>query len=77
MKPSITYYISLPHAVAMIKKMHTKKQRNAGYHFELEEYPDQNLVWNKPDKMFYADYKWTTTIYELKIFYENPCPQKN
>ena len=72
MKPSITYYISLPHAVAMIKKMHTKKQRSTGYHFELEQCEDQHKARCQPQRMFYADYKHGTELFKLQIFYEKP-----
>lgn len=73
MKPQLTWYISFPHALALIKKMSTKKHRDAGYRFELDEVEDQRRVWNNPDRMFYGTYKnWETIIYKLQIYYEKP-----
>jgi hypothetical protein len=72
MKPHSTWLISLPDAVKMIKKMNIKKHRNAGYSFELEPIDMQSSIWNKPDKEFYATYKWGTVIYKLNIYYEKP-----
>lgn len=72
LKPHLTWLISLPHALAIIKKLHLKKHRTAGYSFDLSEVDDQNLVWNNPSHCFYSTYTLKTVIFKLDIFYEKP-----
>jgi len=78
-KPHLSWLISLPHALAIIKKMNQKKHRDAGYSFELSEVDDQYKVWATADKRFYGKYSYGTTIYKMDIFYEKPdeTPQPN
>ena len=72
MKPQLTWLISLPHAVKLMKKMRQKRHRDAGYYFELTEVKNQQRVlWNHSER-FYSEYPAGTIIFELKIFYESP-----
>lgn len=72
MKPHITYIISLPHALTIIKKMGIKKHRDAGYTFELNEFEGQQFILRDQTALHYAEYGWKTILYELKIFYKKP-----
>lgn len=72
MKPQLTWLISLPHAVKLMKKMRQKRHRDAGYYFELTEIGDIRKVLDKPEKSFYGDYSAGTLIFQLNIFYESP-----
>lgn len=73
MKPHLTYLISHPHAVAMIKKMSTKKQRNQGYSFEMEDIPEaEQFNAHQRKYQHYANYNIVTTLCRLNVFYEKP-----
>lgn len=72
MKPHVTWLISLPHALAIVKKLKQKRHRDAGYSFELTEVEDQRRVWDKAEKFFYGKYSYPTIIYQLNIYYEKP-----
>ena len=72
MNPTLTYIISLKHATAMIKKMHQKKHRGAGYSFELEDLSMRLHGNGMPKATIFAEYAQETPIYLLKIYYEKP-----
>lgn len=72
MNSSITYFISLKHATAIIKKMHQKKHRDAGYFFELEELAPRLQFNANAMPQTYAKYADGTVLYMLKIYYEKP-----
>ena len=72
MKPHLSWIISLPHALQIVKKMGIKKHRDSGYRFELNEVKDQfNARWSS-EKAVYADYGKDTVLYKLDIYYEKP-----
>ncbi len=72
MKPHLTYYISLKHATAMIKKMNTKKQRDSGYSFSLTEADEGRKFQVFGSANNYSDYKPDVVLYKLEIFYKKP-----
>lgn len=72
MNPHLTWIISLPHATALIKKMNQKKNRDAGYFFDLVELENRFKAWDHPERMMYANYKHDTVLFKLNIFYEKP-----
>ena len=77
--PHLSWLISLPHALKIVKKLGQKRHRDAGYSFELTEIDDQQKVWRRAEQGFYATYSYGTTIYKLNIYYEKPdeAPQPN
>lgn len=74
MKPHLTYYLSLADAMAMFKKMNTRKHRAAGYSFSLSEREHGSYASNISN---YREYKTPVHIVKLEIFYEKPNGKEN
>lgn len=72
MKPHLTYYISLADAMAMFKKMNTRKHREAGYSFLLSEREHGSYASSN-----YREYKTPVHLVKLEIFYEKPNGKEN
>jgi hypothetical protein len=72
MKPLLTYFMSMPDATALVKKMNIKKHRNSGHFFELDDDVDQRTVWRNHSQFFKNYNRTDTYIVRLRIFYEKP-----
>lgn len=72
MNPTYTFILSWPHAIKMMKKLLQKKNREAGYSFELFDPGCQLYDKGMPKGVVFAEYSSNTEVVQLKIFYEKP-----